>query len=112
MFEGERGFNLVGAGAAGAELGASHGLFGFANLKGRRATGAKTLCFCLELLLRNAGHVVHRQELLRSVWGSVSNAASNNLDVAMSALRNKVDCSSGRKLIQTVRGFGYKISET
>ena len=65
----------------------------------------------LEVLLRNAGHVVQRQELSRAVWGPSSGTIDNNLDVTMSALRAKVDKGCACRLIHTVRGFGYKISE-
>ena len=64
----------------------------------------------LETLLANAGRVVARAELLRAVWGPEAAADDNNLDVIMSALRNKVDKGPGPKLIQTVRGFGYRIT--
>lgn len=69
----------------------------------------KTEFRLLETLLRNCGHVITRQELLRDGWGAAS--ADNNLDVAMSALRGKVDRTGGRRLIHTVRGFGYKMDE-
>jgi DNA-binding response OmpR family regulator len=36
---------------------------------------------------------------------------SASLDVFVKALRSKIDRPPAKKLIQTVRGFGYKISE-
>lgn len=69
----------------------------------------KTEYRLLEVLLKNAGHVVRRRDLLDSVWGSLG-ADDNNLDVAMSGLRVKVDKGQSQRLIQTVRGFGYKIA--
>lgn len=72
----------------------------------------KTEGLVLEVLLRNREHVVQRQELLRAVWGLDAVVDDNNLDVTMSALRSKADNGGGRRLIRTVRGFGYKIAKT
>jgi DNA-binding response OmpR family regulator len=69
----------------------------------------KTEFRILEILLRNVNHVVAREELLRAVWGSIARDYDNNLDVTISALRAKVDKGSDIHLIQTVRGFGYRI---
>lgn len=79
---------------------------------GQEVRLTKTEFLVLEVLLRNHEHVVQRQELLRAVWGLGAGVDDNNLDVTMSALRAKVDNGGGRRLIRTVRGFGYKISET
>ncbi len=64
----------------------------------------------LEILMRNAGHVVRRRELIDSLW-STAGADDNNIDVAMSSLRAKMDKGRGPRLIRTVRGFGYRIEE-
>lgn len=69
----------------------------------------KTEFLVLEVLLRNAGHVVTRAELLKAAWGSAA-VEDNNLDVTISALRAKVDRGKASRLIQTVRGFGYRIT--
>lgn len=65
----------------------------------------------LEILLRNAGHVVRRHDLIRSLWASAT-ADDNNIDVAISSLRAKIDKGRPLRLIQTVRGFGYRILDT
>lgn len=63
----------------------------------------------LELLMNNAGHVVRRRDLMETIWnGSV--ADDNNIDVAISALRAKIDRGHPVRLIETVRGFGYRIT--
>jgi DNA-binding response OmpR family regulator len=62
----------------------------------------------LEALLRNSGHVVPREELLKAGWGSAG-VDDNSLDVTISTLRSKVDRGHATRLIQTVRGFGYRI---
>jgi DNA-binding response OmpR family regulator len=72
----------------------------------------KTEYLLLQVLMQNPGHVVLRQEIIRAVWGTADAIESASLDVFVKALRSKVDRPPARKLIQTVRGFGYKISET
>jgi DNA-binding response OmpR family regulator len=68
----------------------------------------KTEFRVLERLMRNAGHVVRRSELMGAGWGESMTTDDNNLDVTMSSLRSKVD--KGRKpVIHTIRGFGYKM---
>ena len=65
----------------------------------------------LEMLMMNAGHVVRRRDLIHSIWSSPS-AGDNNIDVAISTLRAKVDKGRPVRLIQTVRGFGYRVGES
>lgn len=65
----------------------------------------------LEYLMRNTGRVVTNNELLQHVWGVYSNTSSNRLQVYIRYLREKVDEPYDLKLIQTVRGMGYKIAE-
>jgi DNA-binding response OmpR family regulator len=69
----------------------------------------KTEYLLLESLLKNAGHVVSRDEIVKTVWGEGTSIERNSIDVYVSALRAKVDASHPEKLIQTVRGFGYKL---
>jgi DNA-binding response OmpR family regulator len=63
----------------------------------------------LEMLVKNAGHVVRRRDLIDSIW-SAPGADDNNIDVAISSLRARIDKGRPVRLIQTARGFGYKIS--
>lgn len=64
----------------------------------------------LELLLRNAGRVVSRDEIAEAVWGSRSEVEENNIDVLIASLRGRVDGAHPEKLIHTVRGAGYKLT--
>ena len=64
----------------------------------------------LQMLMTNAGRVVRRHDLIHPIWGSAA-ADNNNIDVAVSALRAKVDRGRSFRLIQTVRGFGYRLAE-
>jgi DNA-binding response OmpR family regulator len=78
---------------------------------GEDASLTKTEYLLLQVLMQNPGHVVLRQEIIRAVWGTVDAIESASLDVFVKALRSKIDRPPAKKLIQTVRGFGYKISE-
>ena len=64
----------------------------------------------LELLLRNRGRAVSRDAILQSVWGFDHEVTENNLEVFMRQLRLKIDLRE-RKLIHTIRGFGYAMRE-
>ena len=63
----------------------------------------------LELLLRNAGRVLTRMQLIDRVWGSDYVGDTKTLDVHVKRLRGKVepDPANPRHLV-TVRGLGYK----
>ena len=63
----------------------------------------------LELLMQNAGEVVSRTRLVESVWNETSEVLNNLVDVHVCHLRKKLDRDSGSSLIQTVRGFGFRL---
>ena len=65
----------------------------------------------LEYLMLNAGRVLSRTMIIEHVWDQSFDGATNIVDVYVRHLRNKVDESSERKLIRTVRGVGYAISD-
>lgn len=67
----------------------------------------------LEYLLRHAGGVVSRDMLARDVWNEVNRATplDNVIDVHVARLRRKIDLPGRTKLIHTVRGRGYCLSE-
>jgi DNA-binding response OmpR family regulator len=71
----------------------------------------KTEYLLLEVLMRNAGHVVSREEIVKAVWNSRTAIEQNSIDVFVRALRGKVDQDSSERLIHTVRGFGYKLAK-
>jgi DNA-binding response OmpR family regulator len=74
---------------------------------GRRIALTRTEFGLRELLMKRAGRVVTRENLIESVWGFDSEVRSNTLDAFIRLLRDKVDAGGERKLIQTVRGVGY-----
>jgi two-component system copper resistance phosphate regulon response regulator CusR len=63
----------------------------------------------LQTLMRDCGRVISRPELVRAGWGPRAVIDDNNLDVTLSTLRGKIDKGRPRRLINTVRGFGYRI---
>lgn len=64
----------------------------------------------LEMLLRAGGNPVSRQDIIDRVWGIDDEPSSNVVDVYIRTLRQKVDAPFDTKLIETVRGFGYRIA--
>ena len=66
----------------------------------------------LEYLMRNANHVVTRGMIAEHVWDSSFDSFTNVIDVYISHLRNKVDRNFSRRLIHSVRGVGYRISDS
>jgi DNA-binding response OmpR family regulator len=69
----------------------------------------KTEYLLLRVLLRNAGYVVSRDEIVRSLWGTPNAIEHNGVDVHIKSLRAKVDQRHRQKVIETVRGFGYRL---
>ncbi len=65
----------------------------------------------LEFLMRNVGRALSRSQILDHVWGYDFAPDSNLVDVYIAYLRRKVDKGHPRPLIQTVRGYGYMVSE-
>lgn len=63
----------------------------------------------LELLMLNSGKVVSRTRILEQIWGYSSDPLTNVVDVYIRQLRKKVDEDHAMKLIQTIRGFGYRL---
>jgi len=63
----------------------------------------------LEVLLRNAGRVLTRGQLIDRVWGADYVGDTKTLDVHIKRLRAKVEADpSNPRCILTVRGLGYK----
>jgi two-component system response regulator QseB len=59
----------------------------------------------LEVLIRHAGQVLSREQLLSHVWGYDYDPGSNVVDVYVGYLRRKL----GSGTIETVRGMGYRL---
>jgi two-component system response regulator RegX3 len=64
----------------------------------------------LEFLMRNAGRVLTRIQLIDRVWGSDYVGDTKTLDVHVKRIRAKIESDPANpKIIQTVRGLGYKM---
>ncbi|MFK7965954.1 MAG: heavy metal response regulator transcription factor [Burkholderiaceae bacterium] len=61
----------------------------------------------LELFLRRQGEVLSRTLIAENVWDINFDSDTNVVEVAIRRLRAKVDDPFSRRLIHTVRGFGY-----
>jgi DNA-binding response OmpR family regulator len=63
----------------------------------------------LALLVRRAGQVLSKSEILATVWDSDFSGDPNIVEVYVRRLRRKVDEPFGRRSIETVRGAGYRM---
>lgn len=63
----------------------------------------------LEYLMRHAGQVLARQQLLDAVWGFDFDPGSNVVDVYVGYLRRKLDKPGEASIIETVRRAGYRV---
>jgi DNA-binding response OmpR family regulator len=63
----------------------------------------------LEHLLRSPGRVLTRVEICERVWDYNFDPGTNLVDVYIQRLRKKVDGDFPQKLIETIRGVGYRI---
>ena len=66
----------------------------------------------LECLMRAPGRVFTRTQLCQHVWEYQFDAGTNLVEVYIQRLRRKVDDNEPTKLIQTVRGAGYRIGDS
>ena len=65
----------------------------------------------LKYLISNKGRILTREMILNRIWLYSPDVETRVVDVYMGYLRKKVDSDSSKKLIQSVRGFGYTIKE-
>ena len=63
----------------------------------------------LELLVRHAGQVLSKGEILDGVWDDEFEGDPNIVEVYVGRLRRKIDEPFGRRSISTVRGAGYRL---
>jgi len=65
----------------------------------------------LLLLMEHSGQVLSRDQILRQVWHDQRGAASNVIEVYVRYLRQKLEEQGEKRLIHTVRGQGYCLSD-
>jgi DNA-binding response OmpR family regulator len=68
----------------------------------------------LEYLMRNSGKILTKNQIISHVWNYDADILPNTVEVYIRNLRQKIDIPFKNKkpLIQTVRGFGYKLGES
>ncbi len=64
----------------------------------------------LEYLMRHAGRVISKREVLDHVWDDDFEGDPNIVEVYVLRLRRKIDRAGGPGMIQTVRGAGYRLA--
>jgi DNA-binding response OmpR family regulator len=62
----------------------------------------------LVYLMRNRGHVLTREQILRAVWGYEHDPGTNVVDVYVGYLRRKLRGGNGEAPIATIRSVGYR----
>lgn len=67
----------------------------------------------LEYLVRNKNTIVTKDQIISHVWNYDADILPNTIEVYIKNLREKIDrpFANKKSLIQTVRGFGYKIGK-
>lgn len=65
----------------------------------------------LEFLMRHPGQILSKTQIINHVWNYETNILPNTVEVYIRNLRNKIDRDYSFPLIQTIRGFGYKIAK-
>lgn len=68
-------------------------------------------CRLLELLMKNKGRVVTKEQILDRIWGFEMDADFNNVEIYIHYLRKKLDCGAANVRIATIRGIGYCLEE-
>lgn len=64
----------------------------------------------MEYLLRNAGQIISREQIIEKIWGYDTDVEYNNVEVYISFLRKKMTFLKTVVSIQTVRKLGYKLT--
>jgi DNA-binding response OmpR family regulator len=65
----------------------------------------------LDYFMVNAGRVLSRTMIMENVWDQSFEGLTNIVDVYVLQLRRKVDDGAEHKLIRTIRGVGYSVTE-
>lgn len=65
----------------------------------------------LQYLMNNKGRILTREMILNRIWLYSSDVETRVVDVYMGYLRKKVDSNNAKKLLHSIRGFGYVIKE-
>lgn len=78
---------------------------------GKKISLTPTEFSLLEYLMKNSGRVLTREMILNRVWSYENNVETRAVDVYIGYLRKKIDAPFKKKLIKSVRGFGYLLQK-
>lgn len=65
----------------------------------------------LEYLMQNKGRILTREMILSRVWAYSQEIETRVVDVYMGYLRKKIDKNFDKKLLHSIRGFGYMVKD-
>ncbi len=65
----------------------------------------------IDLLSKNINQVVTRTQIIEHTWDYNFDSMSNVVDVFIASIRKKIDSGRKKKLLQTVHGVGFKLSQ-
>ena len=65
----------------------------------------------LQYLMQHKGTIITRDTILSHIWGYSQDIQTRVIDVYIGYLRKKIDEGVNKKLIHSIRGFGYMIKE-
>jgi DNA-binding response OmpR family regulator len=83
---------------------------GMASRAGRRLVLTGIEFRILAALMRSPGQLVTYEQLAEAVWAITTGPESNSLEVHVSRIRQKLEAGGDTRLIQTVRGIGYRFT--
>jgi DNA-binding response OmpR family regulator len=63
----------------------------------------------LEYLMRHPNQVLNREQILDHIWDFAFDSFSNVVDVHVKNLRKKLDSGNKDKVLETIRGVGYRL---
>lgn len=79
--------------------------------KGKKIPLRKKEYQLLEFFMQNKDRVINRHTLLEYIWDYDAQAMTNTLDVHIASLRRKIDQKHTLKMLHTVYGSGYMLSD-
>lgn len=79
----------------------------------RRITLSSKEFSLLEYLIRHSHQIIKKDQIISHVWNYDADILPNTVEVYIKNLRNKIDApfTKSKPLINTIRGFGYKLGE-
>jgi len=80
---------------------------------GKKINLSKTEFSLLEFMMRHTGKILTKDQIINHVWAYDADILPNTVEVYIGYLRKKIDSPfpKGKALINTLRGFGYKIGD-